>query len=42
VKKMTGGPRELAQVLERIDLCTKQKAQLGPAIEGYLRANVKP
>jgi len=39
VKNMTGGPRELAQVLERIDLCTRQKAQLGPAIEEYLRTS---
>jgi cytosol alanyl aminopeptidase len=40
VKGFTGGPRALAQVLERIDLCIQQKAQVGPAIEKYLRDHV--
>ncbi len=39
VKSYVGGPRELAQVLERIDLCIQQKARLGPEIGAYLRGH---
>lgn len=42
VQKFVGGPRALAQSLERIDLCIQQKAKLGPAIEQYLRSNATP
>ncbi|MBS1872234.1 MAG: M1 family metallopeptidase [Acidobacteria bacterium] len=41
VKNYTGGPRNLAQVLERIGLCMEQKAKLGPEISAFLKANVK-
>ncbi len=40
VKTIVGGPRTLAQQLERIDLCIQQKAKLGPQIDAFLRANV--
>ena len=39
VKNYTGGPRELAQTVERINLCIEQKAKLAPGIEQYLRSN---
>jgi alanyl aminopeptidase len=39
VKQYSGGERSLAQTIERIDLCTKQRAQLGPEIADYLRNN---
>ncbi len=38
VKQFTGGPRSLAQTLEKIDLCIQQKAKIGPELETYLRS----
>lgn len=37
VKDYTGGPRQLAQVLETIDLCTAVGKVTGPSIEEFLR-----
>jgi len=37
VKTWSGGPRNLAQVLEQIDLCTKQRSVVAPSISEYLR-----
>jgi alanyl aminopeptidase len=39
VKQYTGGSRALAQVIEKINLCTHQKAQLGPELERFLRSS---
>jgi alanyl aminopeptidase len=39
VKEFSGGERNLAQVLEGIDLCIQQRATLGPEIERFLKAN---
>ncbi len=36
-QKMTGAPRALAQVLERIDVCTESKAVLGPRLAAFLK-----
>jgi alanyl aminopeptidase len=36
-QKMTGAPRVLAQVLERIDVCIDTKATLGPRLAAFLK-----
>jgi alanyl aminopeptidase len=37
VKSFTGGPRNLAQVLEEIDLCIARRKALTPELEAFLR-----
>ncbi len=37
VKAYTGGPRNLAQALERIDVCIGQKQTIGPGVSDFLR-----
>ena len=38
VKNYTGGPRNLAQTIETINLCIAQKQVLGPQLEAFLRS----
>jgi len=38
VKAYTGGPRNLAQTLERIDLCIAERKSLAPELASFLRA----
>jgi alanyl aminopeptidase len=37
VKSFTGGPRNLAQVLEEIDLCMAKRKALTPELEEFLQ-----
>ena len=37
VKSYTGGPRNLAQVLEEIDLCIAERKTLGPELAAFLK-----
>ncbi len=37
VKSYTGGPRNLSQALERIDVCIGQKQSIGPGVSEFLR-----
>ncbi len=39
VKDYSGGERNYAQALEKIDLCIQQRAKLGPEIEKFLKTN---